>query len=178
MAVQLFTAEWPVGSGVAAQDRYVTPPPAEDEWMCHSQIVQRNDYTSLNMLGVIIIFCCGVVFMVINLTIDPIANEIRKWRARHGGRYEISLWRRHYTPHLLSVIFQLSGRGDWERQRLVPVTKEDRKFTFSTEFDDRPEKLTFSSQSKGGSSTGNSEEFLTTELLTTTYVGPKNDVIR
>lgn len=177
MAVQLFTAGYPVGSGVEAEDKYVTPPKAQDQWMCRSQIVQRNDYTSVNMLGILIIFCFGVLFMVINLTIDPMANEIRRMRARrNGASYQISLWRKHYTPHLLSAAFQLAGKGDWEQQRLVPVTKEEKKFTFSTNLEGGDEKFTFSDSIDGDSSfSGNRARFLTTELLTTSET-PKYDM--
>lgn len=133
--------------------------------MCQAQVVQRSDYLSFNMLGVIIIFAFGVVFMVVNLTIEPISDLIKKRTARrHEGQYQPSAWTRSYTPYLLSTVFEAAGKGEWSHDRSVPTTKQDLKFSLAI-IEDKE------------SSSGDSET-LSTTLIAPKHQGCQTDVIQ
>lgn len=129
-SVQLHISQYAVGNGVQKQDKYRIPPTKEQEWMCNSQIVQRSDHSSFDMLGVLVILCFGVLFVIVNLSLDPIVQHFRERKARKGGFSWVSLWRRHHVLQLQSVAFDQAGKGDWEHENLIPTTLSGDEFRF------------------------------------------------
>ena len=64
-ALQLWTVQYVTGYGRADFNKYVTPPPPADKWMCSNQIVQRSDFSSFSVLGLatILAVCGSIIFL-------------------------------------------------------------------------------------------------------------------
>lgn len=117
--LQLQTVQFPTGTGNDAWDRGWTAPTAADQWMCANQMVQRNDYSSVNMLGVILILCFGVLFIAVNAFLDPIVVSLRSKKHKMRG---LTPWKIHHVLQLHSMLYEALGMADWNREALVPVT--------------------------------------------------------
>jgi hypothetical protein len=126
-SVQLTLSRSAVGSGVAARDQYLTPLPEAMQWLCNSQVVQRSDYSSFNLLGVVMILCFGTLFLVVNLTLDPAYRFIM---SRSSKGHWVSIWRRHYVLQLLTAAFEAMGMGQWLHDDRIPTTFDPDAFTF------------------------------------------------
>ena len=116
---QLQVVQYATGSGNAAFDRNYVAPGAEDEWWCVNQMVQRTDYSSINMLGVILILCFGILFVVVNTFLERIMTAVRsKKHSAHG----VTPWRMHHVLQLQSMLYEALGAASWNREALTPVT--------------------------------------------------------
>jgi hypothetical protein len=70
----------------------VTPPRANDTWMCGNQMVRRNDYQSFSVLGLGIIVGLGGFIILVNMTLSEVVGMIQKRYHKHGhGRREWNL---------------------------------------------------------------------------------------
>jgi hypothetical protein len=116
---QLQVVQYATGTGNAAWDRQWVAPRAEDEWWCVNQVVQRNDYSSINMLGVILILCFGILFVVVNTFLDRVVISIRSKKNKAQG---VSPWRMHHVLQLQSMLYEALGAASWNREALTPVT--------------------------------------------------------
>ena len=117
--IQLQVVQYATGTGNLAWDRNFVAPGAEDEWWCTNQMVQRSDYSSINMLGVILILCFGILFVLVNTSLDRVVTAIRsKKRKAHG----VSPWIMHHVLQLQSMLYEALGAGSWNREALTPVT--------------------------------------------------------
>jgi hypothetical protein len=56
----------------------ITPPMANETWMCDAQLVTREDYQSLSVLGLIIICAFGALIILINLSLDSLVGWYQK----------------------------------------------------------------------------------------------------
>lgn len=56
----------------------ITPPAANETWMCDAQLVRREDYQSLSVLGLAIICSFGALIILINLTLDSFVGWYQK----------------------------------------------------------------------------------------------------
>ncbi|KAJ9628419.1 hypothetical protein H2204_009256 [Knufia peltigerae] len=128
-SVQQFTAQYSVGDGVADQDKYRVPPSEEDKWMCGAQMVQRSDYSSFNMLGVLLILVLGAFFVLLNTALDPMIQWFRRRRARKAGVPWLSVWRRHHLLQIESAAFSEAGLGTWSHDSLVPTSTDAGSFS-------------------------------------------------
>ncbi|KAL6249271.1 hypothetical protein RBB50_004334 [Rhinocladiella similis] len=128
-SVQQFTAQYSVGDGVADQDKYRVPPSEKDQWMCGAQMVQRSDYSSFNMLGVLLILVLGACFVMLNLALDPTIQWFRRRRARKAGEPWLSVWRRHHLLQIESAAFSEAGLGTWSHDSLVPTSTDAGSFS-------------------------------------------------
>ena len=124
--LQLHVLQYVTGTGNAAWDRGWTAPVAEDEWMCSNQMVQRNDYSSINMLGVILILCFGVLFVVVNTFLERMVSVFRSKQHRAQG---VTPWRMHHVLQLQSMLYEALGVAVWDREALVPVTVDRARFS-------------------------------------------------
>ena len=118
---QLQVVQYATGSGNAALNRVWIAPGAEDEWWCVNQLVQRSDYSSINMLGVILILCFGILFVVLNTFLDRIVTAVRSKKDKAHG---VSPWRMHHVLQLQSMLYETLGVGSWNRKSLTPVTAD------------------------------------------------------
>ena len=58
-------------------NRWIVPADSEEEWMCHNQIVQRDDYASFSVLGLAIIFCTGGLVLLVNMALSTVWPRLR-----------------------------------------------------------------------------------------------------
>jgi hypothetical protein len=56
----------------------IKAPLANETWMCDTQMVRREDYQSLNVLGIALICSIGGLIILINLTLDAIVGWYQK----------------------------------------------------------------------------------------------------
>ena len=116
---QLQVVQYATGTGNAAWDRNWEAPGAEDEWWCVNQMVQRSDYSSINMLGVILILCFGILFVLVNTFLDPVVTAVRSKKHKALG---VSPWKMHHVLQLQSMLYEALGTTSWNREALTPVT--------------------------------------------------------
>ena len=116
---QLQVVQYATGTGNAAWDRNWEAPGAEDEWWCVNQMVQRSDYSSINMLGVILILCFGILFVLVNTFLDPVVTAVRSKKHKALG---VSPWKMHHVLQLQSMLYEVLGATRWNREALTPVT--------------------------------------------------------
>jgi hypothetical protein len=61
----------------------ITSPLEKERWMCDAQIVKREDYQSLSVLGLALIISIGALIILINLTLDSFVGWYqRKYNKR------------------------------------------------------------------------------------------------
>jgi hypothetical protein len=68
----------------------IRTPSVNETWMCDAQIVRRQDYQSLSVLGLALICSIGGVIILINLTIDSIVGWYQKRYNKRG--YAMQEW--------------------------------------------------------------------------------------
>ncbi|KAF2825406.1 hypothetical protein CC86DRAFT_407618 [Ophiobolus disseminans] len=56
----------------------ITQPMANETWMCDAQLVRREDYQSLSVLGLALICSLGTLIILINLSLDSIVGWYQK----------------------------------------------------------------------------------------------------
>jgi hypothetical protein len=56
----------------------ITAPLANETWMCDAQLVKREDYQSISVLGMALIRSIGTLIILINLTLDSIVGWYQK----------------------------------------------------------------------------------------------------
>lgn len=74
---QLQSAQYATGYTSTKSNAYVTPPDAESQWMCENQIMQRADYTSFSVLGIVLILVLGCLIILINLILRPLVHRFQ-----------------------------------------------------------------------------------------------------
>ena len=101
----------------------------DSEWMCHNQIVQRNDFTSFSTLGIVFILLLGGSLLITDLCLEPlIASWYRK--IQPGKVWKLQAWRGNRFLQVQSQAFEAKGLGVWERTTSeIPVTKDHESFT-------------------------------------------------
>ena len=109
-------------------NQYLVPASPEDEWMCTSQIMERDDYTSFSILGLVLIFVLGVLLMIINCSLDSVVRHIRSLRGSAIGNIRNMTWRVNDTLHLQSIAYDTGDVAMWKHHQRVPVTVDNDKF--------------------------------------------------
>ncbi len=88
--LQLYVVDYATGLNNPTYNHYITRASAQQQWMCHNQIVQRDDYTSFSVLGLAIIILSGGLVMFVNVTVSrfwPWLTSRRDRDRRHEGRW-------------------------------------------------------------------------------------------
>lgn len=62
-ANQLQSVKYVMGDGRPSHNKWMKPVEGDSEWMCNNQIVQRDDFTSFGILGIVLIFLLGGLFI-------------------------------------------------------------------------------------------------------------------
>lgn len=89
--------------------------PANATWMCDAQMVRRQDYQSLSVLGITLICTMGALIILINLTLDSII-------AWHHKRYSVKLhaiqeWELVRAESLQKQLYCVHG-ADWSHEKV------------------------------------------------------------
>lgn len=122
---QILIAQFATGSGNAHIDSYFVRPADWYAWMCGAQIVQREDYYTFYMPGVLLIVIGTSVMVIANLVIMWCAQRNWPlWRRNKTG-LQTSAWQWYSQLHLQSEVYQAMGLGNWDRGKAVPVLDKD-----------------------------------------------------
>ncbi|KAH7069821.1 hypothetical protein BKA63DRAFT_519622 [Paraphoma chrysanthemicola] len=85
----------------------ITTPMANETWMCDAQLVTREDYQSLSVLGLIIICALGGLIIVVNLSLDSIVGWYQK---RYNKRaYATAEWELLQAETLQQKLYKSHG---------------------------------------------------------------------
>lgn len=117
-----------LGDGRASDNQYVKQAEGDSEWMCHNQMVQRNDFTSFSTFGLVLIFLFGGLFMILDICLERLINfwydtvqpkKAWKLRAWQGNRY----------LQVQSQALEAQGLGTWDRTTGdIPVIEHQEVF--------------------------------------------------
>ncbi len=127
--IQMQMAEYITGPGNPAYYQYLQNATTEDEtWMCDNQIVQRDGYSSFNVLGLVLIFVLGGLLIITNLSLDKMVNLASRRSLRSNTAKSLD-WSTMYSLQLLRMAYQACGMGSWEgHPGSVPVTAMGEEF--------------------------------------------------
>lgn len=129
-ALQLHMVGDATGTGRESWDNYLTRFSSENaEWMCSAQMMQRNDYASFSMLGIILILVFGLLAVVLNTALEPL---VRLLQPEKGNRVLANAWQKHYLLQLQGSLYESLGMGTWNSDDQVPVTTDNAKFGLPT----------------------------------------------
>jgi hypothetical protein len=85
----------------------ITAPLANETWMCDAQLVKREDYQSISVLGMALILSIGTLIILINLTLDSIVGWYQK---RYNRRIFASLeWEMLGAETLQRELYEAHG---------------------------------------------------------------------
>ena len=104
------------------------PVEGDGDWMCHNQIVQRDDFTSFSILGMTLIFFFGGLFITLDVCLELV---ITFWYHRVQPRkvWKLRAWRGNRPLQIQIQAFEAKGLGTWEQKTGdVPVTKHQETF--------------------------------------------------
>ncbi|KAH7074170.1 hypothetical protein FB567DRAFT_191136 [Paraphoma chrysanthemicola] len=121
----------------------ITTPKANETWMCDAQMVTREDYQSLSVLGLVIICALGGLIIIINLSLDSIVAWYQKRynkRAYATAEWELlqaeTLQQKLYKSHgvdihegnvsMGNVLDNLQGRRHGETMETLVGAEKDR----------------------------------------------------
>lgn len=119
--IQMDVVEYVTHYAIPAFNHWKTPRPAGSEWMCNSQIVQRNDYASFSVLGLAIILCFGGFLMAVNLILSTAWPHLRHRNARSKFRNE--RWKAQELLELQRVA--LKNQAEDEKHAQLTITIDD-----------------------------------------------------
>jgi hypothetical protein len=118
----------------------IQTPSVNENWMCSAQIVRRQDYQSLSVLGLVLICSIGGVIILVNLTLDSIVGWYQKRYNKRG--YAMQEWdmlqaealqRQLYLSHgfdfreqYVSIAEVLDGMKIWKKnETMVTLVESD-----------------------------------------------------
>ena len=85
----------------------ITPPLANETWMCGSQIVRRDEYNSFSVLGLSLTVGFGGIIILLNLTMEPL---VKRYQKRYQKRVHACLeWDMLETENLQRQAYKLQG---------------------------------------------------------------------
>ena len=113
------------GLGYPTPGQHLDPIEPAAKWMCDNQMVEREDFSSFNMLGVLMILCFGAVFFLVNLLQDTITNHFLYYSGKEPWSGEE--WKSNNLLHIQSLAYEESGVGHWDRESAIPTTERGEK---------------------------------------------------
>ena len=131
VAAQYQISRYAGGAGFPTPSQNIQSPSTIDSWMCSHQVIQRDDFTSFRMIGVIIILVVGGLMIILDTVLHPIVRWLgRKRKASKSsnllGDHD---WRHSSVFHNQAYAYSLLGYGrSWEMDGLVPTTKDEHRF--------------------------------------------------
>jgi hypothetical protein len=85
----------------------IEAPLANEMWMCDAQIVRRNDYQSLSVLGLSLICGIGGLIIVVNLTLHAVVGWFQKRYGKQG--YKRDEWEMLQAESMQRRLYQSCG---------------------------------------------------------------------
>ena len=96
--------------------------------MCTSQVIQRDDFTSFNMVDVVIILVMGGCFILFDLTLHPLVHFIRTMRHSTNRFRRDDDWRYGSAYRSQAIAYRALGLGSWTTDRPIPTTTSPQMF--------------------------------------------------
>lgn len=106
--LQLFNAQFVTGWQFPGINKYVTPPPDDEGWMCNAQIVRSPLYASFSVLGLVLIFLLGGVLLVLRVCTPYIVHKLQPSKSLNGHR--TTSWDELSLIELASQAFETQRR--------------------------------------------------------------------
>lgn len=93
----------------------ITPPLANETWMCDAQMVRRDDFQSLSVLGIALICSIGGLIIITNLCLDSVVAWYHKrWDTR---RHVTEEWEMLQAENLQRQLYKTHG-ADWREENV------------------------------------------------------------
>jgi hypothetical protein len=86
------------------------PNTTEEQKVCENQKIRSDSYTSINVLGLILIFVIGGPIIVTSFTLPIIVRQIQKWQ----NSYSTLEWIVNDTLQLQRLAHEAVGSGIWQ----------------------------------------------------------------
>ncbi|KAK5655220.1 hypothetical protein OQA88_6119 [Cercophora sp. LCS_1] len=100
----------------------VKPKRAAERAMCRSQKINSKDHASFSLVGIVIVFSAGLLFVVISYSLDPLMACLQ--RRRGVAEYRRLEWSTNGFLQLQRLGYETVGQGTWSNaDGDVPVTK-------------------------------------------------------
>lgn len=123
---QSIVAKYPTGTGNPNIDRYFERPTnVNATWMCDSQIIQRDDYYTFNMVGMLLILVGGGLVIITNIIVMCCVQQTWRIGSEKKTGFQDSAWRLYDQLQLQSRVYQAMNLGDWNESTSIPVTEKD-----------------------------------------------------
>jgi hypothetical protein len=123
-AIQLQTLNYVLGDGRPSHNKHMKEVEGDGKWMCHNQIVQRDDFTSFSILGIVLIFLLGTLFIILDTYLERL---IIFWyhKVQQSKAWKLRAWRGNRPLLIQSQALEAKGLGGtWEGTTAeVPITK-------------------------------------------------------
>lgn len=105
------------------------------EWFCGNQDIQREDFTSLSVLAIGLIFGLGGLVICVTLVLETVVSLVQLQCRR--GLYHQVRWRLDSVLQLQHMAFEEAGLGTWKGGAdEIAVTEKVEKFGPVTEWDE------------------------------------------
>lgn len=106
----------------------ITPPMPNETWMCDSQLVRREDYQSISVLGLAIICSIGTLIILVNLTLDSLVGWYQKrYKKRKHATLEWELLQAEFLQRRLYKSYGADCSADSVSIATVLENLEERK---------------------------------------------------
>lgn len=126
IALQRSVIDYAAGPVNIGGDHFLSEPQmAFERDLCLSQIIHNSTYSSFSILGMVIIFVIGGLFIIL----DQLAPSLQKRLFRHRDPAVQDLWLFDDYLHLQQRAFEEAGVGKWyHRANSVPITYRPENF--------------------------------------------------
>ena len=125
-ALQMSMVQFVTGYNPTSFNKWVTAPTQADQWMCHNQIVQRSDYASFSVLGLILILVIGSLIIALSLGLSSVLPRIRFIKSAHKRRMDLE-WRSYDLLQLRRSISADAAADRYSSKPLGSVAASDRR---------------------------------------------------
>ena len=128
VGLQFQVSRFPRGNGYPTSGENLAPVESDAHWMCTNQIIQRDDFTSFKMAGVIAILVLGGLFILVDIVLHPLLRFLAKTlqRSRSGKvSFRAENWRYSSIYHGQAYAFRALGQGTWKTSHAIPTTGSD-----------------------------------------------------
>ena len=125
--LQLQSAQYVTSLNGLLNDTYRITPGADDSWMCFSQTIVRDDYTSFSSFGIAIIVLVGSLIIMLSFVINPIIAAMNAWFLNDTN--DTLEWETDGLLQLQRLAYENGGMGHWSTgKHEVPLTHYQTRF--------------------------------------------------
>jgi hypothetical protein len=120
-ATQRHMLEYLTGPEDAMLRKDLMPLEEREAWMCNSQIVRRDGYTSFSTFGLIMVLVIGCAIILVGTCLETISE--RFWSSCDDASVKTLQWQLSSYLQLQRIAFEGKGEGTWAGQtNKVPTT--------------------------------------------------------